>query len=102
MRSGVRRAGSGSFTRVEFPPIPRRVVWRSPSAELWQGRFTEAWHQLPQQEQQRLLGLVMEGFERSWGEKLVICSAAWSNERWPFFGVEEFPDLKPYNATNRS
>jgi hypothetical protein len=23
----------------------------------------------------------------------VICSAAWSNERWPFFGVEEFPDL---------
>jgi hypothetical protein len=25
--------------------------------KLWQGRFTEAWHQLPQEEQQRLLRL---------------------------------------------
>ena len=24
----------------------------------------------------------------------MLCSAAWSNERWPFFGVEEFPDLE--------
>jgi hypothetical protein len=23
-----------------------------------------------------------------------MCSAAWANERWPFFGVEEFPDLE--------
>jgi hypothetical protein len=23
----------------------------------------------------------------------VLCSAAWSNERWPVFGVEEFPDI---------
>ena len=27
-------------------------------------------------------------------KELVMCSAAWSNERWPFFGVEEFPDLE--------
>ena len=24
----------------------------------------------------------------------MLCSAAWSNERWPFFGVEEFPDVE--------
>jgi hypothetical protein len=29
----------------------------------------------------------------------VLCRL--SNERWPFFGVEEFPDLDAYNVTNR-
>src|SRR5215210_7890991 len=61
--------------------------------KLWQGRFTEAWHQLPEQEQQRLLSVVPEALTTVGGRALVTCSAAWSNERWPFFGVEEFPDL---------
>ena len=61
--------------------------------KLWQGRFTEAWHQLPEQEQQRLLSVVPEALDTVGGKALVTCSAAWSNERWPFFGVEEFPDL---------
>jgi hypothetical protein len=64
-----------------------------PVYKLWQGRFTEAWHQLPQEEQQRLLSRVQEALKMAGGKELVICSAAWSNERWPFFGVEEFPDL---------
>jgi hypothetical protein len=64
-----------------------------PVYKLWQGRFTEAWHQLPQEEQQRLLSRVQEALKTAGGKELVICSAAWSNERWPFFGVEEFPDL---------
>ena len=64
-----------------------------PVYKLWQGRFTEAWHQLPQEEQQRLLGRVEEALKTAGGKELVICSAAWSNERWPLFGVEEFPDL---------
>jgi hypothetical protein len=62
--------------------------------KLWQGRFTEAWHPLPQEEQQRLLSLVMEALSKAGGKELVICSAAWSNERWSFFGVEDFPDLE--------
>jgi hypothetical protein len=62
--------------------------------KLWQGRFTEAWHQLPQQEQQRLLSQVMDALNAVGGRELVVCDAAWSNERWPFFGVEEFPDLE--------
>jgi hypothetical protein len=65
-----------------------------PIYKLWQGRFTEAWHQLPQEEQQRLLSVVPEALNTAGGRELVICSAAWSNERWPFFGVEEFPDLE--------
>jgi len=66
----------------------------APIYKLWQGRSTEAWHQLPQGEQQRMLRLVQQALEASGGKELVICSAAWSNERWPFFGVEEFPDLE--------
>ena len=62
--------------------------------KLWQARFTEAWHQLPEQEQQRILGLVSEALNTAGGKALVICNAAWSNERLPFFGVEEFPDLE--------
>ena len=65
-----------------------------PIYKLWQGRFTEAWHQLPEQEQQRLLGQVMEALNTTGGRELVVCDAAWSNERWPVFGVEEYPDLE--------
>jgi hypothetical protein len=65
-----------------------------PIYKLWQGRPTEAWHQLSDQEQQRLLSLVTEALSTAGGKELVICSAAWSDERWPFFGVEEFPDLE--------
>jgi hypothetical protein len=65
----------------------------APVYKLWQGRFTEAWHQLPQEEQQRRIGLVEQALTAAGGKELVICSAAWSNERWPFFGVEEFPDM---------
>ena len=65
-----------------------------PIYKLWQGRFTEVWHQLPKHEQRRLLGQVMEALNTAGGKELVICSAAWSNERWPFFGVEEFPDVE--------
>ena len=65
-----------------------------PIYKLWQGRFTEAWYQLPEQEQQRLLGQVMEALNSTGGRELVVCDAAWSNERWPVFGVEEYPDLE--------
>ena len=65
-----------------------------PIYKLWQGRFTEAWYQLPEQEQQRLLGQVMEALNSVGGRELVVCDAAWSNERWPVFGVEEYPDLE--------
>ena len=61
--------------------------------KLWQARPTEAWHQLPQEEQQRLLAQVVQALETAGGKELVACSAAWSNERWPFFGLEEFPDM---------
>ncbi len=62
--------------------------------KLWQGRPTEAWHQLSPQDQQDLLTRVVEALNSAGGRELVVCSAAWSNERWPIFGVAEFPDLE--------
>ena len=65
-----------------------------PIYQLWQARFTEAWYQLSEEDQQRLFKRVAEALETVGGKELVMCSAAWANERWPFFGVEEFPDLE--------
>src|SRR3712207_6060770 len=64
-----------------------------PIYKLWQGRFTEAWHQLPAEEQERLMAQVMEALGSVGGKELVVCSAAWSNEQWPFFGLEQLPDM---------
>jgi hypothetical protein len=41
-----------------------------------------------------LLTQVAEALNIAGGKELVICDAGWSNERWPLFGVEEFPDLE--------
>lgn len=65
-----------------------------PVYKLWQTRFKEAWHQLSEPEQQQLLGSVQEAMATVGGRVVVVCSAGWSNEEWPYFGVEEFPDLE--------
>lgn len=65
-----------------------------PIYKLWQARLTEAWYQLGEEEQLRLLGLVRDALNTAGGKELVMCSAAWCNEEWPFFGMEEFPDLE--------
>ena len=64
-----------------------------PIYKLWQARFTEAWHQLPEEQQQRLMRQVAEALEAVGGKELMICSAAWSSEQWPFFGLEQLPDM---------
>ncbi len=64
-----------------------------PIYKLWQARFTETWHQLPQDEQQRLLDEAQQSLTDAGGTSLMLCSAAWSNEEWPYFGLEQFPDL---------
>jgi hypothetical protein len=61
--------------------------------KLWQARGTEAWYQLSKEEQQRLLTAVAEALEAVGGKQVVLCSSGWSNEEWPLFGLEEFPDL---------
>ncbi len=33
-------------------------------------------------------------FEQVGAKVLVICNSAWSDEQWPAFGVEEYPDIE--------
>jgi hypothetical protein len=54
--------------KVETRQYPRRSRMAQSVYKLWQGRFTEAWHQLPQEEQQRLLGQVMEALNAAGGK----------------------------------
>ncbi len=34
-------------------------------------------------------------------KSLVMCNSGWSNEQWPYFGVQEFPDLDAVQRHSR-
>jgi hypothetical protein len=62
--------------------------------KLWQSRrMNEAWYQLSPQEQQSLMNRLSESLHSVGGRELVLCDASWSNEGWPVFGLETFPDV---------
>ena len=65
-----------------------------PVYKLFLGNSTEAWHQLPQEEQEARLAKVDEALSQVGGKRIVMCNSGWSSEQWPFFGVEEFPDIE--------
>ena len=61
---------------------------------LFLGKFTEAWHQLSQEEQDSLMTKVGEALEKAGGKQVVLCDSSWSSEQWRFFGVNEFPGIE--------
>lgn len=64
-----------------------------PIHKLYLLRPSAAWHQLSQAEQQTLLGKVAATLEKVGGKTVVTCNSAWASEQWPFWGVEQYPDL---------
>jgi hypothetical protein len=65
-----------------------------PIYKLFLGKMTEAWHQLPEAEQQQLLAKVNEALVKAGGKPMIMCDPSWCNELWHFWGVEEFPDIE--------
>src|SRR5690242_1691700 len=65
-----------------------------PIYKMFTVRFSQAWYQLSQEEQTNLLGKVVEALEKVGGKTVLLCDSSWSSEQWPFFGVEEYPDLE--------
>jgi hypothetical protein len=65
-----------------------------PIYKLFQVKFTEAWHQLSQDEQNKLIEQIDQALVAAGGKKVVECDAAWCSEQWPIWGVEQFPDLE--------
>ncbi len=57
-------------------------------------KLSEAWHQLSPDEQKNLLAKVDEAREKVGGKVIVACDSSWCSEQWPFWGVEQFPDIE--------
>jgi len=62
--------------------------------KLFLGKDTEAWHQLTAEEQESLFAKVNDALDQAGGKGIVTCNSSWSSEQWPFFGIEEFPDIE--------
>ncbi len=61
--------------------------------KVWQSRPREAWFALSQEDRQSLLARTAEALTTVGAKALLTCSASWSNEEWPYFGLEEFPSI---------
>ena len=65
-----------------------------PIYHFWRCRFTEAWYELPKQEQDDLMAKIQAAFQFVGGKSTLTCSSAWASEEVQFWGVEELPDLE--------
>jgi hypothetical protein len=72
----------------------RRFEMAGPIYKLFLGKMSEAWYQLSQEEQADLTTKVEGALERVGGKRTVLCDSGWTSEQWPFFGVEELPDIE--------
>jgi hypothetical protein len=61
---------------------------------LYLVRQTEAWHQLSREEQDQLLAKVEEALAQVGGKVIVLCNSRWASEQWPFWGVEQYPNIE--------
>ena len=61
---------------------------------LWQAKPTEAWHQLSRAEQDKLFAQGDEARAKVGGKTIVACASGWASEQWPFWGVEQYPDIE--------
>ena len=69
--------------------------------KLFRARFTNAWYELSQAEQTNLLAQVGAALDKVGARSVLLCDARWSSEQWPFFGIEEYPDLEAVQAHTR-
>ena len=65
-----------------------------PIYKVFLARSSEAWHHLSREEQNNLSAKVDEALKRVGGKAIVYCNSGWSSEQWPFWGVEQFPDIE--------
>src|SRR5262249_56518148 len=65
-----------------------------PIYRLFLGKPTEAWYQLSEDERRSLFGKLTAALAEVGGKEVITCTSSWSTEQWPFFGIEEFPDVE--------
>jgi hypothetical protein len=74
--------------------LRRRLEIAQPIYKLFMGRFSEAWYDLSQEEQNRLLAKLNEALEKVGGKRQILCDSSWSSDQWSFAGIEEFPNIE--------
>ena len=58
-------------------------------------KFTEAWYQLSEKEQESLFAKVMANREKVGVKSVIICNSVWSRPtEYHWFGVDEYPDIE--------
>lgn len=65
-----------------------------PVYKMFYLRFTEAWFELPKEEQDLLLDKVGDALKKVGGKPMILCNSSWTSEKWWFWGVEEFPSIE--------
>ena len=56
--------------------------------------FTEAWHQLPPDDQQKLFAKGFESRDQAGGKDIMTCNSRWSSPQWMLFSIEEYPSIE--------
>lgn len=65
-----------------------------PVYKLFLAKPLAAWYHLSKEEQKSLLAKNEESRKKVGGKVIVACNSGWSSDQWPYFGVEEFPDIE--------
>jgi hypothetical protein len=65
-----------------------------PIYKLWMFKYTEAFHQLSEEEQKGMVAKLQAAYEKVGGKQTIACVSRWSTERWQAFGLDEFPDIE--------
>jgi hypothetical protein len=70
------------------------MTMAQPIYKMFYLRLTEAWFQLPKEEQDQLFGKVGDALKKVGGKRVIMCDSGWASEKWWAWGVEEFPSLE--------
>jgi len=55
---------------------------------------TESFYALSPEDRNKLTAFNAEAHEKVGAKVTIACDSSWCSEEWPFWGVEEFPDLE--------
>ena len=65
-----------------------------PIYKVFMARFSDAWYQLSEEEQNSFKAKMGEALEKASGKSLMMCGTNWSSDQWSFAGMEEFPNIE--------
>jgi hypothetical protein len=81
-------------------PVPPMTAGAQPVFKLWIMRMNEAAYALPADRQQEMMGKVDSLLKEVGGKRIATCDC-WSSERYPYFGIEQFPNLDAVREYDR-